>query len=147
MAVPAGTEFVNKALNQIFEDFRMTTELTAKMQQDLFHQWTAFWPGISNPAGPTTGKPNNLREEWTQKITELTRMNQELWEGQYKAAVASLEGAMRAADVKECGEHRQEMMGLLQKSFDCLKELAQAQVRNFQTAVEKWIDLAKKINH
>jgi len=41
-------------------------------------------------------------------------------------------------------EFRKQVMGLSQKSFENLKELAEAQTTHFQAAIEKWLGLVKK---
>src|SRR5262249_26134615 len=44
IAMTAQTEFVSKAFDDMFENFRKATESTLQMQQDLFRQWTAGFP-------------------------------------------------------------------------------------------------------
>jgi len=146
MTMAGQTEAVSKAFEQVFEDFRKITESTVKVQQDLLHQWTAMWPGCLKPLALTTDQLNPFQKEWTQALRELTGKYEEVWDQQYKAAMKSLEGALRLSEAKGSTELRQEMVQLWQKSFDCLKDLAQTQMQNFKTAVEKWMELAKKAN-
>jgi hypothetical protein len=138
------TEFASKAFDQVFDCFRKATESTLQVQQDLFRQWTASWPGFPKVQFPLVEQFQQFQKEWTQATADLTRKYLEVWERQYQAGVESLHGAFRAGEAKDPAEFRQKMMELWQKSFNCLKELAEAQMRNAQSAVEKWMEVAKK---
>ena len=142
----AQTEFMTKAYEQVFEGFRKTAESAVQMQHELFRQWTAAWPGFPKPQGISAEQVQNFQKEWTLAMAELTRKYQELWDRQYKAGLESVEGAWRLSEAKNSDELRLKMTELWQKSFDSLKDLAQIQMRNFQTAVEKWMELARKTN-
>jgi len=144
MAEPSGVECIHKALEQLFEGFRKTTEWTVKTQQDLFREWTTLWTGVAKIPQPATREAQEARDTWARKMEELTRQQQETWGRQYKAAMASLEDALKTTEGKDRAELRREMTELCQKSFDCWKDLMQAQMKNVQTAVQKWMDLAKK---
>jgi len=139
----AQMEFVNKTFEHVFENFRKATEAAGQMQQELFRQWSAYWPGF--PKAQPTEQIKHFQMEWSQAFTELTRKYQESWDRQYKAGMESLEKAFQLTEVKDAEGFRQKMMELWQKSFDCLKDVAQTQMQNFQAAVEKWIALAKKV--
>jgi hypothetical protein len=142
----AQMEFVSKGFDQVFENFRKATESTLQMQQDLVRQWTSFWPAFPKPIPPMAEQFQTFQKEWNQTTAELTRKYLATWERQYKEGVESLEKACQLATAKDSAEFRQKVLELWQKSFDCLKELAQAQTHNFQAAIEKWIELGKKAN-
>jgi hypothetical protein len=139
------TGFAYKSLEEVFDSFRKTTEATVQMQQELVRQWTALWPTLPKPQA-WAEQFQGFQKEWSQALTELTRKYQEAWQRHYSASMESLEKAFQSAGAKDAGEFRQKMMELWQKSFDCLKDVAQNQMRSFQAAVEKWIELAKKAN-
>jgi hypothetical protein len=138
------TEFTGKVFEQVFENFRKAAESTLEVQQDLFRQWTALWPGFPKVQTPVPERMQQFHKEWTQATAEMTRKYMEMWDRQYKAGLESLEEAFRLGEVKDPAELRKKMMEMWQKNFGCLKELAEAQMRNFHTAVEKWVELAKK---
>jgi hypothetical protein len=144
MTATAQAEFVTKAFDRVFDTFREATDLTLKVQQDLFHKWTTSWPGFPKVQPAWAEKVQQFQKEWTEATTELTRKYMEMSDRQYKVGVQSLEGAFRVAEAKEPAEVREKVMELWQKSFECLKEVAQAQIQNFQAAAEKWAELAKK---
>jgi hypothetical protein len=142
----AQAEFVGQAFDQVFESFKKATESTLQMQHDLFRQWTALWPGFPKTPPSWAEQAQKFHKDWSQAMTELVQKYQQAWDRQYKAGMQTLEEAFRLAEAKDPEELRKKTVELWQKSFDCLKELAQAQVRDFQTAIEKWMELAKKAN-
>jgi hypothetical protein len=142
----AQTEFVTKAFDRVYDDFRKATEATLQIQQDLFRHWVTFWPNFPKNQPNWVGQFQQFQKNWTQANAEMMHKYLEAWDKQYKAGVESLEGALRLAEAKDPGELRQQILGLWHKTFDCLKDLAQGQVQNFQTTVEKWMEMVKKGN-
>src|SRR5262249_9767929 len=118
---------------------------TLQVQQDLFRQWSAMCPGFSK-VQPWADQFQKFQKDWSKTMVELTRKYQEVWDRQYKAGLESLEEACRLGSFTDPAELREKMVELWQKSFDCLKELTEAQIRNFQSTMEKWMELAKKTN-
>jgi len=140
--MPAQMEFVNKTFDHAFDSFRKATEATVQMQQDLFHQWSSFWPGFPKPQ--LTEQCQQFHKEWSQAIAELTRKYLDSFDQQYKAGTESLKKAFQLTEAKDSQEFRQNMLDLWQKSFDCLKNGAQIQMQTFEAGVEKWLELVKK---
>jgi hypothetical protein len=140
----AQMERVDKAFDQVFDSFRKATESTLQMQQDLWRQWTAAWPAFPKSLPPWTQQVQRFEEQWVNGMTELMKKYQQTWEAQYKSSIASFEEAFRLAEAKDPVEFRKQVMGLWQKSFENLKEFAQAQTGNFQAAIEKWLGMVKK---
>jgi hypothetical protein len=139
----AQAEVIGKAFDQAFESFKKTTESTLQLQQDLFRQWTSGWPGLPK-LPPTPEKIRSFNKEWAQVSADLTQAFMGAWDQQNKAGLASLEKAFDLAQAKDPTELRQRIKEFWQKSFDCVKEFAQIQTKNFQAAVDKWTELAKK---
>jgi len=142
-------EFPTKPFDQMFETFRKAAESTLEMQQNLFRQWTTAWPGTMAGPIPKFQQPGieqfqQFCKEWTEATAEVTRKNLEICERQYKAGLELLQTAFQPGGVKDLAEQRQKITELWQKSFECLKELAETQMKSFQTAVEKWMELVKK---
>jgi DNA anti-recombination protein RmuC len=138
------TEFMGKTFDQIFESFRTATESTVQMQKDMLRKWTALWPGF--PKTPTNGadKVQQFQKEWPQVMAELTRKYIETWEQHYKAGVEALEEAFHLPEAKDPEELRQKLTDLWHKSFESLRQLAEAQIRNFQGVVDKCTETVKK---
>src|SRR6266540_6386733 len=114
----AQMEFVNKGFDQVFENFRKATESTLQLQQDLFRQWTTFWPAFPKLQPSVPEQFKQFQKDWTQGTTELTHKYLETWERQYKEGVESLEKAFHLATAKDPAEFRQKVLELWQKSFD-----------------------------
>jgi hypothetical protein len=147
--MPVQMEFPTKSFDQLFEMFRKATESTLEMQQNLFRQWTATWPGTF-PSSLPKFQPSGVEQfqqfckDWTQATTEMTRKNMEICESQYKAGLELLEAAFKPGEDKDPAKQGQKMTELWQRSFECFKNLAVMQMKNFQFAIEKWMELVKK---
>jgi len=144
MTATAQAEFVGKACDQVFENFKKATESTLKLQQKLLRQWCIFWPEYPKPLPSSVEQLQQSYTEWMQTQGELTRQYRESWERRHKASMESLEKFMRLAEAKDPEEFREKVLELWQKSFDFLKDFAQTQTQAFQTAIEKWMEVAKK---
>ena len=140
------TEFFGKIFDQAFEGFRKAAESTLHLQQETFRQWVSFWPGFPKPQAEWAARVQKFQKEWAQTVAEMTRKYQEAWDTQYKASLALLTDAFKIAEAKEPEELRKKTEELWKKTFDCVKELAQAQMQNFQATSEKWIELMTKVN-
>jgi hypothetical protein len=139
------TETINNMFDQAFAGFQKAAESTLHMQQDLFRQWAKFWPGFPKPPAEMTGGVQAFQKEWTRILTELTRKFQESWDTQYKAGLQLLTDAFKVAETKDPEELRKKTEELWNKTFACFKELAQAQVNDFQAASAKWIEMLTKV--
>jgi len=138
----AQMESVSKTFEQAFNNFRKATEATVQMQQDFFRQWSGFWPGF--PKLQPTEKVQQFQKEWSQATAEVTKTYLQSWDRQCKAGMEALEKAFQLTEAKDAEGFHQNMIELWQKSFECLKNVAETQMQTFQTGVEKWIELAKK---
>ena len=56
----------------------------------------------------------------------------------------ALEEAFQLGEAKDTDELRKKTEELWHKSFDTLKEVTEAQMKDFQEAVTKWIEMATK---
>jgi hypothetical protein len=131
--------------DQVFDNVRKATETSLQMQQDLFRQWTGCWPGFAKPQVPWPEQVQKFQKEWPQMMTEMMGKYRESIERQYKAGLKSLEEAFHVSEAKDPEELRKKTQELWRKTFECLHELAEAQVRDFEMAVEKWAEFAKKM--
>jgi hypothetical protein len=141
----AQTEFVGKAFDQMFENFRKASETTLQMQQDFFRQCLSAWPGAEKAAQPAwTERVQQFHKQWSQMAADFTRKSHEAWEKQYQAGLRTLEEAFKLGEIKEPAELRRKTEELWRKSFDCLKEFGQAQLREFQTVLARWMEMTTK---
>jgi hypothetical protein len=138
----AQTEFTGKIFDQVFDAFRKAGESTLRLQQEMFRQWAEGWGGAGKPpAWPEQAQ--KVQKEWAQAVADITRRYQESWEAQYKAGLQHLQEAFKVPGSADPEELRKITEELWRRTFDYLRELGQAQVRDFQAAVEKWFQLMK----
>ena len=126
----------------VFESLKKATDATVKMQQELFHKWTALFPAL--PMVPAAYEPLKFQKRCLEVIAELTRKQRESLEAQFNTGVKAIEEAFRLCEAKDPGELRTRTVELWQKTFDSLRQVYDAQARDFQTAVAKWGELVTK---
>jgi hypothetical protein len=131
----------------VIENLRKATEATIQMQQDMFKKWVSFWPGVPGiPTIPAVGAEPFIKfqKKWTEFVGEIVKKQRETLEAQFSAGLKNIEEAFKLADVKNPEELRTKTIELWQKSFECIRQLYDAQVRDFQAAVAKWTELVMK---
>jgi hypothetical protein len=126
----------------VFESLRKATEATVEMQQELFNKWARLFPAL--PMVPAAYEPVKFQKRCLEVITELTTKQHESLEAQFNAGVKTVEEAFRLCEAKDPEELRAKTVELWQKTFDCLRQVYDAQARDFQTAVVKWGELVTR---
>jgi hypothetical protein len=137
------TEVAGKMFDELFVTFRKAAEATLRVQQQMFRQWGECWPGFAKTEPGVPEQVQKFQKEWAQALADVTRKYQESWEVQYQNGLKLLEEAFRVPEAHDPEELRQKAEELWRKSFECLRELTQAQLRDFQTAVERWVRVIK----
>ncbi len=140
----AQAEFVNKAFEQVFDSFRKATESTLHMQQDFFRQCFSAWPAPPTPQAAVSERFQKFQKEWSKAAAEFLRKWQESWDRQYQVAMKALDEACHLGEAKDAAELRKKTEELWRKSFETLKEVAEAQMKDFQEAIAKWIEMTTK---
>jgi hypothetical protein len=129
---------------QVFESLRKATETSIQMQQEMFKKWVSLWPMVP-PSPPAAGEPVvKVQKKWAEFVGDLVKRQRETLEAQFSAGLRSLEEAFQLVKSKDPEELRARTVELWQKSFECLRQLYDAQVRDFQGAVSKWTELLGK---
>jgi hypothetical protein len=131
----------------VFENLRKATEASIHMQQEMFKKWVSLWPGVpGTPTMPAVGTEPFIKfqKKWTEFVGDMIKKQRETLEAQFSAGLRNIEEAFRLADAKDPEELRAKTTELWQKSFECLRQLYDAQVRDFQAAVAKWTELVMK---
>ncbi len=126
---------------QVFENLRKATEASIQMQQDLFKKWASLWPGMPTVGGEPLSK---FQKKWAEAVGELAKKQRETLETQFSAGLRNIEEAFHLPQAKDPEELRARAIELWQKSFECLRQFTEAQVRDFQSAVVKWSELVGK---
>jgi hypothetical protein len=133
--------------DQVFENMRKATEMSIQMQQEMFKKWVSLWPGVPGmPTMPAVGAESfiKVQKKWTEFVGEVVKKQRETLETHFSAGLRNIEEAFRLADTKNPEELRAKTVELWQKSFECIRQLYDAQVRDFQAAVAKWTELVTK---
>lgn len=135
---------VSNVFEQVFDSFRKTADASLKMQQDMLRQWSAQWPGFSQPQASWVEQVQKFQKGWSANVVELMRKNRETLDTQHKASIQALEDAFDVAQSKDPEEFRKRAEELCRKSIDCVKEISETQMREFQAAMTKWVELIAK---
>ena len=133
-----------KVFEQVMDSFRKTAETSLSAQKELFQLWQNNWPGASQAQTPWLDQIRDFQHQWSETVLDLARKHRETLDQQYKAGLDALEEAFSAAESKDPETFRKRAEELCRKNLDCLKEMSEAQIREFQTATTKWVELLTK---
>ena len=139
----SATETSGKMLDQVFHNIRQAAEANLKFQQEAVRQWSSLWP-VAPPETPWTDAVRDFQKKWTTAISELAQKHREVVDRQHQMAIESLESALHVSESTTPEEYRRRSEELCKKTLDCMREFSEAQVREFQDAVNKWTELVAK---
>lgn len=135
--------------DQILDNYRKATEASLQFQQLMLRQWGQQWP--TNFGMPMATSPGAWVEEFhkaqralSETITEMLNKHRETLDTQYRAGIRSIEEAFRVGEAKDPEQFRKLTEELWRHSYECLKSLAESQMRDLQTVMQKWMDVASK---
>ncbi len=128
---------------KVYENLRTATEANIHLQQELFEKWVGLCLGV--PVAPK-GKTDQVKvqKQLAEFAAEVVKKQRETLAAQFDAGLKHIEEAFHLPEAKDPEELRTKTVELWQKSFDCLLETYEAQVRDFQAAVGKWTELLTK---
>lgn len=138
------TESVTGLFEQVFDNLRKTAESNIEMQQELFRQWAANWPGFPQPQNAWVERAQKFQKDWAKTVKELLAKHREVLDEQYRLATESLDEAFRVAQSTDPEEFAKRCEALCRKSLETLREAGELQVKETQEALNKWIGLAVK---
>ena len=148
--------------DMILENYRKATESTMKMQQDMLRNWTLQWPqmfGAQTFGFPLTGMPASGSAMPGAAWLEQFSAAQKKWGGHghrdaeqaprvARRAVQgrdqTIEEAFKVGEAKDPQQFRRLTEELWKQSFECLKTVAESQVRDVQSAMQKCYETASK---
>jgi hypothetical protein len=134
------TETGSKVLEQVFHNIRQATDSNLKLQAEFVRQWSSLWP-VSTPENAWTESVRKFQKEWASTVSELARKHREVVDQQYQAAIESLDAALKVSESTTPEEYRRRTEKLCRKTIDCMRELSEAQIHEFQEAVNKWTEV------
>ena len=129
--------------DQVFDTLRKATEANIQLQQEMVKKWIGLWPGVpSVPAWPD--QMQQFQKKWAETVSELLKKQRESTEALFKAGVENLEKAFQLGEVKTPEELRTKALELWQKCFESLRQVWEAQMRDFQTVMTRFTELMAK---
>ena len=136
------TETASPVFEEFFQNITKAAEANLKLQQEAFRQWTALWPrGTPTPQTALTDKMKDFQKQWTSTVSDLARRHRDVLDQQYQAALESLDAALKVTEASNPEEFRRRSEQLCRKTIDCMREVSEAQIREFQQVVTKWSEL------
>lgn len=137
------TETGSQVFEEVFQNVKKAAEANLKLQQEAFRQWSALWP-VQTPQTAWLDKVRQFQREWAGTISDLARKHREVIDRQYQAAIESLDAALRVTEATNPEEYRRRSEQLCRKTLDCMREVSEAQIKEFQETVTQWTQLITK---
>lgn len=134
----------NKVFEQVMESFRKTAEITLSAQKEFYKQWQGSWPGIADPQTAWLDQLREFQRNWSNTVVELATKHREFLDRQYQAGIDALEEAFKMSESANPEDFRKRAEKLCRKNLDCLKEISEAQIQEFQNATTQWVELFTK---
>lgn len=127
--------------DQVFESLQKATESSVKLQQEMFHKWVEAFPAASSTFPSPPDAVAEWRKKWEDTATEMLKRQKELVDNNYEAGIKALEEIFEVVEAKSAEEYQRKVVELYQKSFDSLRQLSEAQLKEFKAATEKWSEV------
>jgi hypothetical protein len=133
--------------DQILDNYRRATEASLQFQQLMLRSWGQQWPssfGVPPAANPSAWpeQMHKAQKQVFETITDMLNKHREALDAQYRAGIRSIEEAFRVGEAKDPEQFRKLTEELWRHSYECLKSLAESQMRDIQAVTQKWFDLA-----
>ena len=138
------TETKSPVVEEVFTNISKAAEANLKLQQEIFRQWTSMWPGIPAPHTAWLDKVRDIQKQWTSAVSDLARRHRDTVDRQYQAALENLDAALRVTESSNPEEYRRRAEQLCRKTIDCMREMSEAQIKEYQEAMTEWTDLVTK---
>ena len=132
------TATAGNLLEEVVDNVRKAAEANLKLQQEVFRTWSTLWPGMPAPQTAWMDKMQDFQRQWANTISDLARKHRDVQDRQYQAALESLEEALRVTESKNPEEFRKRSEQLCRKTIDCVKEISETQMKEFQEAINKF---------
>lgn len=130
---------------EVLDNFRKAAETNLQVQQDLFRQWSKHWPGVPTAETMWVEQVKKFQKEWARTVTDVMRKHRDQLDKQYRTSIESIEEAFRVAQSKDPDEFRQRAEEAFRRSVEMLRELSESQLKEFQDAVNRWLEMSTKV--
>jgi len=134
--------------DQILENYRKATEATLQFQQMMLRGWGQWPPSFGVPfpteLGSLPEQYSKAQKKLGETITDMLNKHRETLDAQYRAGIRAIEDSFRVGEAKDPEQYRKLVEELWRHSYECLKSLAESQMRDMQTVMQKWFELASQ---
>jgi hypothetical protein len=130
--------------NQVFENFRQATEATIDLQQEMFKTWVNLWPGVPATSTSWSAEVREFQRKWADAVDEMLKRQRDVTGAHFKAGLQNIDKAFKLGEAKTAEELRAKSLELWQKCFEDLRQVYESQLKGFEGAMEKWVELTKK---
>jgi len=134
----------SQMFEDVFQNIRKAAEANLKLQQEAFQQWTNLWPGAPTSQPAWVDKVQKFHKQWCDTVSEMATKHREVLDQRYQASVESLDAALKVTESTNPEELRRRSEQFCRKTVDCLKEISESQMREFQDSTAKWTKLITK---
>ena len=100
--------------------------------------------GSAMPGAALLEQFSAAQKKWAETVTEMLNKHREILDAQYKAGIKTIEDAFKVGEAKDPQQFRRLTEELWKQSFECLKTVAESQMRDVQSAMQKWYETASK---
>jgi hypothetical protein len=140
----AKTESGSQIFEDVFQNIRKAAEANLKLQQEALQQWTSLWPGAPTSQPAWVDKVQKFQKQWCDTVSSLAAKHRDVLDQQYQASVESLDAALKVTESTNPEEFRRRSEQFCRKALDCMKEVSETQVREFQDSATQWTKLLTK---
>jgi len=132
-------------LDVAYENLKKTTEMSLRMQQEMFKKWASLWPctvpGTIPGQVPGPEDVQQIQKKWMEFYEEILKKQRETFETQFRTGLKHVEDAFRLAETKDPVELRTMTIELWRKVFETLQKFCEGQLRDFQALASRWTEL------
>jgi hypothetical protein len=138
------TKSAKNLFEEVFENVQKAAQANFEMQQEMFQKWAAGWTGLPQPQSAWLEKTKQIQKDWAKTVKELLNKHRDVVDEQYQLAVDSLDEAFRVAQSSDPQEYAKRCEALCRKTLEVWRESSELQSKEFQAALNKWLELATK---
>jgi hypothetical protein len=129
---------------QLFDSFRKASESSLQAQQDLFKRWVQQWPSLPLGSNAATSEWTDAwHKRWLESTSDALNKHRELLDATYTSGIEVIEQTFKVGEAKSPEDYRRLVEALWRKLSDTFKAQSESQFREFQSATEKWLELAR----
>jgi hypothetical protein len=97
---------------------------------------------VTPPKASLPEQVYSIQKKLGETITEMLNKHREALDAQYRAGIVAIEDAFQVAEAKDPQQFRKLTEELWRHSYECLKKMAESQMRDLQAVTQKWFELA-----